>query len=65
MRVTDGKGTVLANDIYPKGTVKKFTGSTLHVEIGNAGAVTMVDKGGKPQVAGPAGKLVKATVTGP
>lgn len=65
VRVTDAKGAVVINDIFAKGTVKKFTGPSFRVEIGNAGAVTMVDKGGRPKVAGVTGQVARSTVTGP
>lgn len=65
VRVTDSKGTVLVNDIFARGTVKKFTGPSFRVEVGNAGAVTMIDKGGKPKIAGTAGEMTRTTVTGP
>lgn len=65
VRITDDRGTVVVNDIFGKGTVKKFTGPGFQVEIGNAGAVTMIDKGGSPKLAGPVGQPIRSTVTGP
>ena len=63
-RVTDHKGVVLLNDIFPKGTVKKFTGPSFYLEMGNAGAITLVDKG-KAMIAGKQGQTARCTVTGP
>jgi len=72
VRVTDHTGAVRINDIYPKGTVKQFTGPSFHLELGNAGAITLIDQDGKQIVAGKAGQTVeckmgqtaKCTVTG-
>ena len=65
VRVTDAKGAVVINDIFAKGTVKKFTGPSFRVEIGNGGALTMIDKGGQPKIAGAAGRVTTSTITGP
>ncbi len=65
VRVTDSKGAVVINDIYPQGTVMRFTGPKFDVEIGNAGVVTVIDKGGVPRIAGETGETVRWTFTGP
>jgi len=72
VRVIDHKGVVRINAIYPKGTVKRLTGSSFYVELDNAGAITLTGQAGKPLVAGQigqtaicrVGQTVKCTVTG-
>ncbi|MGB9376373.1 MAG: DUF4115 domain-containing protein [Mycobacteriales bacterium] len=65
VRVTDAKGKVLINDIYPAGTVKQFTGPRFTVEIGNPGAVTVLDKGQPQKLVGKPGSVTRSTITGP
>ena len=65
VRVTDHTGWVLINDIFPRGTVKKFWGPSFYLEMGNAGAITLIDKGGKPMIAGKFGQIARCTVKGP
>ncbi len=65
VRVTDHKGTVVLNDIYPQGTVKRFTGPSFTLEIGNAGSVSVIDKGGALRRVGTTSQTVKLTITGP
>jgi len=65
VRIVDNEGVVVVNDIYDKGTVKKFTGPSFFVEMGNAGAITLIQKGGTPTIAGKVGETARWTVIGP
>ena len=63
VRVTDHKGVVRINASYPKGTVKRFTGPSFYLELGSAGAITLIGQAGKPLVAGGMGQTAECRVS--
>jgi len=65
IRVTDVHSRVLVDGILTKGKVLSFTGPVFYIEVGDAGAVTIADKGMRAVSWGPAGQPAHRTVKGP
>jgi len=65
IRVTDSHHRVLVDGILTKGKVLSFTGPVFYIEVGDAGAVTIADKGMRAVSWGPAGQPAHRTVKGP